>query len=109
MLFPISSSLFFIHEFIKRIKNVTDKDIEQGITKLQKMRGVIEELGEYAAASAVEDGLKNKQINETAKQEAVDLFISSLSLFYAEGGTDKELVEYGNKKLNKWIKNRRNK
>jgi len=91
-----------IDKFLRRTKEITLADLATGHGKDYLLRNTMEELGEYSAAVTIEAGIKKKPLKETARQEAVDVIICALSLFYAEGGTDAELAEYGLVKLQKW-------
>ena len=89
-------------KFLSHTRKITLADLEVGHGKNYLLRNTMEELGEYCAAVTITKGIKKKPLKETPQQEAVDLIICALSLFYAEGGTDEELAEYGLKKLKKW-------
>ncbi len=91
-----------INEFLDHTKKITLADLAGGHGIEYLLQNTVEELGEYAAARSVLQGTKTKKLKETPLQEAVDLIICALSLFYAEGGENEELAEYGLKKLNKW-------
>lgn len=66
----------------------------------EKMRlKIMEELGEYAVAT-----LGDKAVTESPREELVDVIITSLSLYFLEGGTSQHLEEYGHKKLAKALK-----
>lgn len=91
-----------LKKFHKRVCKITNDDLYSGHTETELFRNTVEELGEYAAAVTVEKGIKNKQLKESSKIEAVDLIICALSLFYAAGGDDEELANIGDIKLNKW-------
>jgi len=88
--------------FLDRVCQITLADLKTGHDLDYLFANAIEEMGEYAAAKTVEKGIKNKPLKETSKQEAVDVIICALSLFYGAGGTNEELAEYGMKKLDKW-------
>jgi hypothetical protein len=91
-----------IKKFLERTKEITLADMATGHGKDYLLRNTMEELGEYCAAVTITQGIKKKPLKETARQEAVDVIICALSLFYAEGGTDEELADYGMVKLKKW-------
>lgn len=92
-----------VSKFLDRVKKITDKELSEGHQSADNLlRNTAEEFGEYAAARTVELGLKKKNLKESAKMEAIDLLICSLSLYYAEGGTNEELQELGDPKLDKW-------
>lgn len=63
-----------------------------------------EELGEVSRAVLIEDGKKSKlkKLKESSYSEAVDLTICALAMFYKRGGTDEELLEIMDAKLDKW-------
>ena len=93
-------------KFLKRIEDATEKDLEnKSIWHL--FGSAAEELGELSAEMMIEDnvfGHAHKQVDEGSKAEAVDLTICALALFFARGGTVKELVDIGHRKLDKWEK-----
>lgn len=91
-----------VGEFLSKTREITLADLATGHNKDYLLCNTMEELGEYCAAVTISKGIKKKSLKETPQQEAVDLIICALSLFYAEGGTDEELAEYGLKKLTKW-------
>jgi NTP pyrophosphatase (non-canonical NTP hydrolase) len=91
-----------IKAFLERTKRITLVDLASGHDVDYLFRNTVEEVGEFAAAVTIEAGIKDKPLKETSTQEAVDVVICALSLFYARGGTDEMLAEYGQKKLNKW-------
>lgn len=91
-----------IEKFLNRTKQITLADLATGHGKDYLLRNTMEELGEYCSAVTITDGVKQKPLKETPRQEAVDVIICALSLFYAEGGNDEELAEYGLVKLRKW-------
>lgn len=82
-----------------RIKDITAKDNHSDETLFLHLS---EEVGELAAAMTIEDGVKNKPLNESAKMEAVDTIICALSLYFRRGGKMSDLDEFLNKKLDKW-------
>jgi NTP pyrophosphatase (non-canonical NTP hydrolase) len=88
--------------FLSEVQKTTLADLEQNHNSDHLFRNTIEELGEFAKALTVEQGLKNKDLTETSTQEAVDVVICALALFYSSGGTDKMLADYGMVKLAKW-------
>lgn len=88
--------------FLSRTKAITLEDLRQGHGVDNLIRNTTEELGEYCKAISVEAGIKKKELTESSCEEAVDVVICALSLFYASGGTDEMLASYGMKKLDKW-------
>jgi hypothetical protein len=91
-----------IDDVIKRIEAVTAKEMldPMGESYLYKCAG--EELGEYARATLIEDSVKTKKLDESSKEEAIDVIICAYSLFFARGGTISELLPLLDKKLGKW-------
>jgi NTP pyrophosphatase (non-canonical NTP hydrolase) len=88
--------------FLNRLQATTLKDLATNHSPDLLFRHTVEELGEYAAAKTVEEGIKKKDLKENSLIESVDLVICALSLFYANGGTEEKLHEIGQRKLNKW-------
>jgi hypothetical protein len=93
-----------LHGFVVRTSEITQKDLAKNHSEDLLLRHTVEELGEYAAAKTVEQGIKNKTLKEDSKTEAVDLIICALSLFFANKGTVDELYRIGFEKLSKWEK-----
>lgn len=91
-----------LYEFISRINQVTQADLEKNHSEEQLFANAVEELGEYIAAKTVEKGVKKKKLKENSLAESVDLVICSLSLFFANGGTLDDFCKIGQEKLNKW-------
>lgn len=94
--------MILVDYFLTKTRDITLRDLATGHGRDYLLRNTTEELGEYCAAVTISEGIKDKPLKETPRQEAVDLIICALSLFYAEGGTDEELAEYGMVKLKKW-------
>ena len=91
-----------ITELLNRTKGLTLADLAKNHSVDVLLNHTVEELGEFAKARSVEQGIKNASLTESTKEEAVDVVICALSLFYASGGDDEFLAEYGLKKLKKW-------
>lgn len=93
-----------LYDFIKRVANITERDLAQNHSLGLLLANTIEELGEYAAAKTVEDGHKKykRKPKESSLVEAIDLTICALSLVFANGGTLEDLCKTGQTKLNKW-------
>jgi NTP pyrophosphatase (non-canonical NTP hydrolase) len=91
-----------MNKFLKRVEDITQKDLAKNHSRDILFRHLVEEVGEYANAVTVEEGIKVKELKESSKVEAVDVVICALSIYFASGGTMKELVSIGNEKLNKW-------
>lgn len=91
------------------IADITTIDIKYK-TVADLMLSTSEELGELATAIKVERevfGNKHKTLNEPAKNEAVDLIICGLSVYFALNGNMNELEDIMMKKLQKWQKNQK--
>lgn len=84
--------LNFIHEVIKTANRDAKKN--NSTTLLFK---VLEELGEYGTAKA-----GHKEVDESPKEELVDVLITVLCLYALEGGDTRHIEEYGTKKLKKY-------
>lgn len=91
-----------MEKFLKRIQEITKKDLAKNHSKDILFRHLVEEVGEYANAVTVEEGVKKKELKESSKIEAVDVVICAISLYFGTGGTLKELAVIGDEKLNKW-------
>lgn len=87
---------------LNRIKEITLADLEKNHSVDLLFQNTVEELGEYAAARIVEQGIKTKELREHSWAEAIDLTICALSLYFASGGSLETLCEVGNRKLDKW-------
>ncbi len=96
-------------KFMDRIADATEKDLENK-TIWHLFGSAAEELGELSAEMMIEDnvfGHGDKKVDEGSKAEAVDLTICALALFFARGGTVKELIDIGHSKLDKWEKSQK--
>lgn len=71
--------------FLERVEELTTDPADR------LFLNTIEEFGEFAAALNVKGG-KKKSIDESAKQEAVDLVICSLTLVFANKGFDNSFL-----------------
>jgi hypothetical protein len=91
-----------LYDFILRTAVITQQDLDMNHSEDLLFKNTVEELGEYAAAKTVENGIKKKKLKESSLIEAVDLVICSLSLFFANGGKIDDLHKIGQEKLNKW-------
>jgi NTP pyrophosphatase (non-canonical NTP hydrolase) len=91
-----------IYTFLDDVKAATLADLAKNQDVNLLFKNLVEEVGEFAKALTVEQGLKKKHIDESSMHEAVDVVICALALFYARGGTNEELSRYGLKKLVKW-------
>jgi hypothetical protein len=88
--------------WVEKTKLLTDISVNNGETSEDMFLSATEELGEISTCLSVRKKRKNKVLSETVSDEAVDLAICALSIFFAEGGTIEQLEEIGMKKLNKW-------
>lgn len=91
-----------LQTFLDETKRITLLDLANGHNVDVLLRNTTEELGEFCAAVTIESGIKVKPLKESSQQEAVDVVICALSLFFAQGGNTDELVSYGHQKLKKW-------
>lgn len=91
-----------ITQFLFSVKNATLRDLEKNHDINLLFKNLVEEVGEFAKALTIEQGLKKKPLEESSMHEAVDVVICALAIFYARGGNDEELASYGLKKLAKW-------
>jgi NTP pyrophosphatase (non-canonical NTP hydrolase) len=91
-----------LRTFLSQVKSATLRDLEKNHDINLLFKNLVEEVGEFAKALTIEQGLKKKPLDESSMHEAVDVIICALAIFYARGGTDEELTSYGLKKLCKW-------
>lgn len=90
--------------YLKKIKDCVERDIASGGTIDDLLRSTMEELGEFSTACSIENGYKNRKLEEPAVSEAIDLIICSLALYFAKNGKIEDLEQNIDKKLNKWNK-----
>lgn len=90
---------------LKRIHKILKKEAKEGRGVREHIGSAAEELGEFVAAHRIETGYKDKPLPEPAKNEAIDLIICGLALFYGSEGTVKEIPTIMKRKLSKWEKN----
>lgn len=92
----------------KKIKKLTKIQLEHE-DSYKILAHLVEELGETSSAMCIEDGGVGKDYKElpkeTSAQEAVDIIVCAVSLFYARGGTKKQFLSIIENKLGKWEKN----
>lgn len=95
--------------WMQEIQQVTFDDERAGHGVDDLLRNTMEELGEFAACVSVEDGHKPHKdpadLKEVSQEEAIDLIICALSLFFIRAGSLEQLLTYGQKKLAKWHAN----
>lgn len=53
-----------------------------------------EEVGELSTALLVENGDKNRELDEAAIIEAIDVVIIILSIFFTKGGTQEKMKQF---------------
>ena len=91
---------------LKRIKFLSDKQLEDPTESSQTIvMHLNEELGEACTAICVEDGSKvkgYKVLDESSKDESVDVIICAVSLYCSRGGKIEDLHNIMAKKLDKW-------
>lgn len=92
----------------QRIENLTT--IQMNYEDSYKILAhLVEEVGECSGAMCIEDGGIGKDYKELPKEssieEAVDIAVTGISLFYARGGTKEQFLEVIERKLGKWEKN----
>lgn len=92
--------------FYNKIRNLTRKQLKDPTeNKYTILAHTCEELGEASRAMCIEDSSrlkKHKKLDEPARSECVDLVICALSLFVANGGTEKEFEAIAIAKVKKW-------
>ncbi len=88
---------------VEQIKWLTENC--PGKDRFARLASLVMEVGELAEALDVEAGNRIKVLKETSKEESVDCIITALSMYFAVGGTDAELVEIMQRKVDKWVKN----
>lgn len=89
---------------LTRTRDITLKDLSKK-NVFHLLASTTEELGEFSRELKIEQkvhGNTYKKPDEGTKAEAVDLIICALSLFYACGGTNAQMLNIMEKKLDKW-------
>ncbi len=96
-------------ETLERIKYLTEEQLKSPTENTGTIiMHLLEELGEFSTAVCIEDGSDVKAykvLDETSDKEAIDMLICVLSLYFNRGGNTDEILDYMNKKLDKWEKN----
>lgn len=69
---------------------------------------LIEEVGEVSSCLANAEGIKNKKLKESAREEMCDVLITAIAMYFQVGGDEKHLEEYMEKKLQRWEKRLQN-
>lgn len=93
-------------EILERIKTLTEDQLKNPSEDSYKILAhTMEEIGEFSTAMCVEDGsdVKGyKELDESSSQEALDVIICAVSLYYSRGGKTEDMEAYLNMKLDKW-------
>lgn len=63
-----------------------------------------EEVGELATALHVRNGTKNRELDEPATSEVIDVILVAIEIYIKLGGTPEELEKVSKVKLEKWRK-----
>ncbi len=92
--------------FLAKTKELSFLDQADGHGQEHLFRSLVSEVGEYAEAVEVELGIRNKPLEHSSKEEAVDVIMCAIGLFYLAGGSDEELAEIGLLKAAKWERGR---
>ena len=95
-------------KYHKKIEKLTEIQMQHE-DSYKILTHLVEELGETAGAMCIEDAGIGKDYKELPKEssaeEAVDITVCAISLFYARGGNKELFLEIIKKKLGKWEKN----
>ena len=90
----------------KKVKELTEKQLSRPNQDVYRVLAhTLEELGEFSTAVCVEDKditKSYKVLDETSKDEAIDVLICALSLYYSREGSTEDISVVMNKKLKKW-------
>ncbi len=99
-------------EALKRIKHLTEDQLKSPTENTGTIvLHLLEELGEFSTAVCIEDGSDvkaYKELDESSDKEAIDMAICVFSLYFNRNGNMDTLLDYMNKKLDKWEKNIKN-
>lgn len=87
---------------LERIQDITATQLKDGEDQFYMLAAAGEEFGELALAIRVEAGMKDRELTEPAKNEAVDLMICAINLYFATGGKIEDLTSIMESKLDKW-------
>jgi len=96
-----------LHDFVMEVRRLTDVQLKAGDDSDTVFKHMMAEVGEVAEAMAVEGGSltkKHKKLDESAREEMVDVIQCALSLYFSLGGDINHLINYGQKKNVKWNK-----
>jgi hypothetical protein len=94
-------------EELDHCREITIVDM-QNKTVFELFTGLVAEVGELAQDICTEQGSfgnSHRETEEGSQVEAVDVIISGLAMYFAQGGTFDGLPEVMKKKLDKWEKN----
>lgn len=85
---------------LKELSGLNKKTVQEIMIKLSEESG---ELAQALLSYLNVNGSEYKELGlDDVKEEAIDVIIVALSLFYKVGGSDKELKTTLNSKINKW-------
>ncbi len=87
---------------LERIQDITAEQLKDDEDQFYMLAAAGEEFGELALAIRVEAGMKDRELTEPAKNEAVDLMICAINLYFATGGKIEDLTSIMESKLDKW-------
>ena len=95
-----------MQEILERIKYLSEEQLKNPKESVYTIVAhLLEELGEFSTAICIEDGsdVKGyKKLDESSTEEAMDVLICVLSMYYARGGKTEDIATYVEKKLDKW-------
>lgn len=84
-------------KLLKKIEHLSHFDETDDLVK-----SLLEELGETSTAILVEDGKKERVLDEPSSSECVDVVICALALYFKRGGKRHDLQYVMEMKLDKW-------
>lgn len=94
---------------IERIRDLTSKQMEDPNENVfTLLANTTEELGELSTAITAENKSKTKaykKLKEKASDEAIDLLICAVALYFETNGVDEQMDAIANAKLDKWERN----
>lgn len=103
----VSPRNHMFHEVLLNIKSLTEIDLEHK-SVFELLASMNEEVGEFSRELKIEErtyGNEYKKAgNEDSRDEAVDMVICALSLYFARNGSIEDLGAIINKKLDKWVR-----
>lgn len=89
-----------MENLFERIKWCNTHSLEKTI--FERLACVVEEVGEVSKCLLVDNGNKKRDLKESSKEEATDVVVAALALYYATGGTHTELMEIMDRKVTRW-------